>query len=90
MRRATESNEIVDASKNKITGSVVGYMPSIICNKHGQQLGYVNIQDVVYSPKNGFNLFSITKILKADENWVAKLMKFLFPRMRRRFCLISI
>ena len=80
VRKATEEDTIVDASKNKITGSVVGDMPSIICNKHGQELRGVNIQDVVYSPKNGFNLFSITKRLKigwtlggnADSLWITK------------------
>ena len=66
MRKATEYDTILDASKNKISGSVVGDMPSIICNKHGQELGGVNIQDVVYSPKNGFYLFSITRRLKSE------------------------
>ena len=62
--KATENDTIVDTSLNKISGSVVGYIPSIIFNKHGQKLVSVNIQDVVYSPKNEFNLFSITKRLK--------------------------
>ena len=54
VRKATDVDTIVDASKNKISGSVVGDMPSIVCNKHGQEMGAVNVQDVVYSLKNDF------------------------------------
>ena len=80
MLKETEDDTIVNASNNKITGSVVEYMSIIICNKHSQELGGVNIQDVMYSAKNGFNMFSITKRLKsgwksggnAYEIWISK------------------
>ena len=63
-RKASGDDTIVDASKNKIAGDVVGDMPSVVCNKYGQELEAVNVQDVFYSPKNGFNLFSLSKRLK--------------------------
>ena len=79
-RKASEDDTIVDASKNKIAGDVVGDMPSVVCNKYGQELEAVNVQDVVYSPKNRFNIFSLTKRLKdgwklggdADALWIYK------------------
>ena len=86
VRKATENDTTVDASNNNIKGSVVVDMPRIIFNKHRQELGGVNIKYVVYSPKNGFNLFRITKRLKsgwklgsnAEEIWISKGKKKLY------------
>eukprot|EP00957_Ditylum_brightwellii_P047434 3603209-Ditylum_brightwellii.AAC.1 len=42
-------------------------MPSIVCNKNGQDKLDVIIEGIVHLPQAGYNLFSITKQL--DEGW---------------------
>lgn len=46
----------------------VGDLAGVVCNKFGEKLKRVRLNQVGYSPKNNYNLFSITKRLK--QGWV--------------------
>jgi hypothetical protein len=45
----------------------IGDIPGVLCDKHGNELSKTMVKDVALIPKCGYNLFSITKLLK--DNW---------------------
>ena len=67
VRQAKMTDNIIDASRNDILGSIVGDMPSTVCDKNGQELQDVMIKDIVHLPQSGYNLFSLTKRL--EDGW---------------------
>ena len=68
VRQANEADNIVDASGNDLSGKLVGDLSGNFCNKHGKEVGQATIKDMVYTPRAGYNLFSLTKRL--DDGWI--------------------
>ena len=63
VRQANAEDNIVDVSGNVLNEKSVGDLYGSFCNKHGEEVGQATIKDMVYTPRAGYNLFSLTKRL---------------------------
>ncbi len=67
--RAAASGDTVKMGNNSVEQATqIGDMSGMICDKEGCAIGRTTVRDVALVPKCGYNLFSITKLLK--DNWI--------------------
>eukprot|EP00957_Ditylum_brightwellii_P203027 15332909-Ditylum_brightwellii.AAC.1 len=88
-QQAGKLDNIVDLSGNGIKGNVVGDMPSIVCNKNGQEKLDVIIKGIMHLPQAGYILFSITNRL--EEGWTLGdgTEAIWFTKGKKKSCLAS-
>ena len=68
IHKATEEDNIMDASGNSVIGEKIGDLSGMVCDKNGEEKLRVKIKNLVYTPKSGFNLFSITQ--RQENGWI--------------------
>jgi hypothetical protein len=64
IRESKSSDNITMGNKRVEKASQVGDIHGIICDKYGNEKNKVKIEDVSIVPTSGYNLFSITKLMK--------------------------
>jgi len=67
LRNANTNESVTMANKSTESATQIGNLNGTICDKYGNEVGTTTIRDVALVPKCGYNLFSITKLLK--DNW---------------------
>ena len=64
VREATQCEAITMGNGAKEQASMVGDLPGMLCDKHGNQIGRGVLQQVKIIQNGQFNLFSISKMMK--------------------------
>jgi hypothetical protein len=80
VRNATDGEKITMGNGNEETATEIGHLPGIVCDKYGNELNRVKIQNVSYLPNASFNLFSLTQMTSQgwtmggnkDSIWITK------------------
>jgi hypothetical protein len=68
IRKAGKEDRVTMGNGHVETTTEIGDMPGIVCDKNGNKVTSTILKDVAIVPSSGYNLFSLTKLMKAG--WI--------------------